>query len=94
MFLANASLSSSGCSERGSHILDPRTGEPRSNWGTVSVVCPSALDADVLSTALFVMGPVQGLAWAESRRIPAVFEPHEGPVLMTGAFQNLHPTLF
>ena len=94
MFLVNASLSSSGYSERGPHILDPRTGEPCPDWGTVSVVCPSALDADVLSTALFVMGPVQGFAWAQSRRLPAVFQPHDGPVLMTGAFQNLHPTLF
>ncbi|MBK8794664.1 MAG: FAD:protein FMN transferase [Holophaga sp.] len=92
--LANASLSTSGCSERGRHLLDPRTGKPCPDWGAVSVVCPSALDADVLSTALYVMGPDQGLAWAEAHRFAAVFMPHQGPLQMTTAFRAFNPTHF
>jgi len=90
--LKNASLSTSGCSERGNHILDPRSGEPCPNWGAVSVVSPSALDGDLLSTALYVLGPDRGLAWAEAWGIAALFLPNHGPARMTTAFQILNPT--
>ncbi len=90
--LKNASLSTSGCSERGNHILDPRSGEPCPNWGAVSVVSPSALDGDLLSTALYVLGPDRGLAWAEARGIAALFLPNHGPARMTTAFRILNPT--
>jgi thiamine biosynthesis lipoprotein len=66
-----ASLSVSGNSERGvvvdgvaiGHLLDPRTGRPAPDFGAVAVVDSSALRADCLSTALFVLGPERGLAW-------------------------------
>jgi len=90
--LENASLSSSGCSERGRHILDPRRGEPCPDWGAVSVVAPSAFDADVLSTALFVMGPAQGSMWAARHGIAAIFLSHDGSVRMSPAFERLNPT--
>jgi len=67
------SVSTSGSSERGSHILDPRTGRPVEQWGSVTVVDVDALAADVLSTALYVMGPLDGLAWAEQAGIAALF---------------------
>lgn len=43
-----------------SHILDPRTGEPAAGVAGVTVVAPSAMLADGLSTALFVLGPARG----------------------------------
>jgi thiamine biosynthesis lipoprotein len=68
--LPNVSASTSGNSERSrevahrriGHLLDPRTGHPASDFGSATVVAPSALVADVLSTAFFVLGPDQGLA--------------------------------
>ena len=52
------------------HLLDPRTGRPADLWGSVTVVARDPVLADVLSTALYVMGPVAGLAW--SRRLDDV----------------------
>lgn len=91
--LDNASLSSSGTSERGRHILDPRTGEPCPAWGSAAVVAPDALTADVLSTALFVMGPDAGLAWAERHGVAAAFLFIDGRIRLTHAFHNLHPSV-
>jgi thiamine biosynthesis lipoprotein len=71
--IRNLSLSTSSQSERFieangnryGHILDPRTGMPVEPWGSVTVASGNALAADALSTALFVMGPVRAVAWAQ-----------------------------
>ncbi len=47
---------------RYAHIVDPRTETPVAGMAQVTVVAPSAVEADVLSTALFVLGVEEGLA--------------------------------
>ena len=93
VLLVNASLSCSGTSERGRHILNPRSGEPCPAWGSTAVVRPDGLSADVLSTALYVLGPEAGLAWAEQNQVAAAFFLNDGSVRQSRAFQDLHPTL-
>jgi thiamine biosynthesis lipoprotein len=74
--VSNLSASTSANSERGrtagghpiGHELDPHTGEPAFDFGSATVLAPSALVADVLSTAFFVLGPEKGLALSESLR--------------------------
>jgi thiamine biosynthesis lipoprotein len=44
------------------HIIDPATGRPASRSIAVTVVAPTATDADALATGLFVLGPERGLA--------------------------------
>jgi thiamine biosynthesis lipoprotein len=39
------------------HILDPRTGQPADRVLSVSVLAPTAAEADALSTAFYVLGP-------------------------------------
>jgi thiamine biosynthesis lipoprotein len=39
-----------------SHIIDPRTGEPAEGPASLTVLAPSAADADALSTALYLLG--------------------------------------
>jgi thiamine biosynthesis lipoprotein len=39
------------------HLLDPRTGWPAEGTAQVTVLAPTAAEADALSTALFVLGP-------------------------------------
>ncbi len=49
-----------------SHILDPRTGRTvRSDTASVTVTAENCMEADGLATALFVLGPDEGLAWIE-----------------------------
>lgn len=66
------SVSTSGNSERGivvegerlGHILDPRTGEPSPDFGSLTVWSADPLRADCLSTGLYVLGPDAALEWA------------------------------
>lgn len=71
--LADASLSTSGDSEQPGHIKDPRNGESVRSRGSVSVIAADALTADILSTALYVMGPEEGLRWANEHGVAAIF---------------------
>jgi thiamine biosynthesis lipoprotein len=43
--------------KRYGHIIDPRTGQPVSAVLSVTVVAPTGLASDALSTGLFVLGP-------------------------------------
>lgn len=58
---------------RVTHILDPRTRRPVAHHlASVTVVADSAAWADGLSTALMVMGPTEGAAFAERHDIAAL----------------------
>jgi len=101
--MTTGSLSTSAGSERDldvngtriGHVLDPRTGRPATFSGSVSVWHERGLAADVLSTALYVMGPEEGILWANSRDIAACYliaEQGKLRVEMTRAFRRLLPT--
>ncbi|MDX1673549.1 MAG: FAD:protein FMN transferase [Longimicrobiales bacterium] len=65
--IRNASVATTGLSERGGHVLDPRSGRPVEDWGSVTVVAEDPMEADILSTALYVMGPEAAVEWALER---------------------------
>ncbi|MGE3175771.1 MAG: FAD:protein FMN transferase [Planctomycetota bacterium] len=48
------------------HLLDPRTGTPAADFGSVAVWCERALDADCLATGLFVLGPAAAVRFADA----------------------------
>lgn len=99
--LREGSLSTSGGSERDlqvngvrvAHHLDPRTGRPANFRGSVTVWHRSGLAADALSTGLYVMGPEEGLTWAEDRGLSVCFlipEPDGSfRIATTSAFRRL-----
>lgn len=67
---------------RYSHILDPRTGRPLTDHSLVTVIAPDGTTADSLSTAVSVVGPIEGLKLIE--RTPGAAarilrSPKEGP---------------
>ena len=49
------------------HILDPETGRPARGVRSVTVLAPSAVEADALSTGVFLLGIEAGLAVVEAR---------------------------
>ena len=73
--LRSGSVATSGNGERGldaggrpiGHLLDPRTGRPAPDFGSLTVVARDAIAADCLSTGLFVLGPEAALAFALER---------------------------
>ncbi|HYN21310.1 MAG TPA: FAD:protein FMN transferase, partial [Thermoanaerobaculia bacterium] len=72
LMIDRGSVSTSGNSERGivvegerlGHILDPRTGRPAPDFGSLTVWTADPVRADCLSTGLYVLGPEAALAWA------------------------------
>lgn len=65
--------------QRYSHSLDPRSGAPINHrLAAVTVITPSALHADGLSTVLMVLGPERGYALAEREQLAAFFVTREG----------------
>lgn len=60
--------------KRYGHILDPRTGRPaQSKVLSVTIVAPRGIDADSLSTALFVLGPGKGMPLAKKLGARAIY---------------------
>jgi thiamine biosynthesis lipoprotein len=79
--------------QRYSHTFDARTGAPVSHTlASVTVIHPSALMADGLSTLLLILGPVRGWDYAEQQDIGAFFviRADKGFVIRTNqAFERL-----
>jgi thiamine biosynthesis lipoprotein len=50
------------------HIFDPATGQSPTELSSVTVIAPTGMEADALSTAIFVLGPTRGLELATRRK--------------------------
>ena len=70
--VSNQAVCTSGDYERpapdgaaGHHILDARVGASPPATASVTVIAPTAMLADALATAAFVLGPVEGIAFLQ-----------------------------
>ncbi len=84
--LSDASLATSGDyrnyfesdGTRYSHTIDPRTGRPVTHsLASVTIVADDCATSDAWATTLMVLGPEEGLRWAEERKIAAWMLLHE-----------------
>jgi thiamine biosynthesis lipoprotein len=69
------------------HILDPRVRRSPGALASVTVVAESAMVADALATAGFVLGPDEGLEWLERQSVRALMIT---PALERIATQGFH----
>ncbi len=90
----DAALSTSGDYQRSferdgvryHHIIDPATGRPARGARTLSVAGRiSGLESDILSTALFVRGPVRALEYARTHGLVVHLTTSEGRTLIAPA---------
>ncbi len=65
--MTDGHASTSAADQRADHLLDPRSGRPARGVLSATVVAHSGIEADALSTAVFVLGPEAGLALLQRR---------------------------
>ena len=74
------------------HLLDPRTGRPAvSPWRSVTVVAPTCLRANTVTTAALVKGD-GALEWLRRTGLPTRLVPHDGPILTLGGWPQEGPS--
>lgn len=71
------------------HILDPRTGFPSTRCRSVTVLCDELIRADSLATAVFVLGPEQGLSLVEKLpTMEALIVDGNGQIVMSSGMEE------
>jgi thiamine biosynthesis lipoprotein len=61
VLIKNEAVATSGISERGRHIVDPRTGVARQGIRSATVIAQDSITANALATALCVVDPEEGM---------------------------------
>lgn len=86
LHVANRAVCTSGDYERrtadgaGHHLLDPRTGRSATGLASVTVIAPTAMAADGLATAAFILGPDAGRRLLEQSEVGGVFITRSGEI--------------
>jgi thiamine biosynthesis lipoprotein len=72
------------------HILNPRTGYPAEGTQSVTIIAPEGVTADGTSTAVFVLGPEEGLKYIESvPEVQGMLIDSSGRVRMSSAAESV-----
>jgi thiamine biosynthesis lipoprotein len=65
------------------HIMDPRTGYSAATASSATVTAPTCMEADALATAVFVLGPTEGIELVDRLdRVEAMVLGYEDPTLV------------
>jgi FAD:protein FMN transferase len=77
------------------HIIDPETGMPARSLVSVTIIAESAMEADALSTTVFILGPVEGMDLIEQLPgVEGILITPEMEILVSGGLLEsveLHP---
>ncbi|MBI2920708.1 MAG: FAD:protein FMN transferase [Planctomycetes bacterium] len=69
------------------HVFDPVTGRSPGHFSSVTIAARTGMEADALSTAVFVMGPERGMELVEATEgADAYIVTKDGRTLATGGF--------
>jgi thiamine biosynthesis lipoprotein len=96
--VSDAAVCTSGDYERPGHIIDARSGQIAGGLASVTVVAPTAMAADALATAAFVLGPVEGLRLCEELGVDALMlspacDRYETRGMRSGQYRGSRPVL-
>ncbi|WP_460585937.1 FAD:protein FMN transferase [Hymenobacter arcticus] len=70
------------------HIINPHTGYPATGLRSVTIICPDVELADALDDAVFVLGPVEGLALINRLKgVDATLITDDGKILVSKGMQ-------
>ncbi|MEO8539923.1 MAG: FAD:protein FMN transferase [bacterium] len=70
------------------HLLDPRTERTARACASATVIAPTAMVADALATAAFVLGPASGIAFLEEQGVEGMLITPAGKRFQTSALQE------
>ena len=70
------------------HIFDPATGMPAYGCQSVSILADDDMTADALATAVFVMGPAEGMTFLQQHGIDGMIVDDRGSVKTTPGFEK------
>lgn len=76
--------------EQGHHILDPHTGSSAKAVASVTVIAPTAMLADALATAAFVLGPSEGIQLFHRLRVDGLIISPTLELYATRGFREYH----
>jgi thiamine biosynthesis lipoprotein len=68
------------------HILNPKTGQPADTSMSVTVIAENCIDADALSTSVFVLGPEEGKKLLDSLGIEGLIVASDGQIITSDAW--------
>jgi thiamine biosynthesis lipoprotein len=93
LWASDVAVCTSGDYERGTHIVDPRAGTPAAALASATVIAPTAMAADAIATAAFVLGPDEGLRLCETLGVDALLvspscERFETRGMRSGQYRN------
>ena len=71
------------------HLLDPHTGRPADDFGSLTVWAPTGFEADCLATGLFVAGPDAAIDFAASHPVEVVVLERHGSRLEARVSEGL-----
>ncbi len=75
--------------QRFSHIINPHTGYPANGCQSVTIIATRAFWADALATAVFVLGPNEGMALVETLDgVEALVVDQSGAVTLSRGFEQ------
>jgi thiamine biosynthesis lipoprotein len=70
------------------HLIDPRTDRSPSSLSSVTVIAPTAMAADGLATAAFILGPRKGRRLLEREGVEGLFITSAGELRATAGYQR------
>lgn len=89
--ISNGAVATSGNYARGAHIINPKTRQPADELLSITVTGPDIIQADVLATAGFAMGPKAFDFMRTQSGYQALIIDRNGRLLSTPGFPNHNP---